>query len=205
MSRTKSKGTHSKSSKALILGKVWRDMQIMAHNIWKNKENEMSHSALRTYIPSLPFLPHDDIISFQVTHVNGFSLLNHIGMRSQEKPTNMCKEESSLGVMWIGICFRIFMVNTMVVGPSVSVSLWRSLKAKLWMLCSVIIDFWEFTKSQENIDFVGCLKLRSMKLCTDIMNEIIDFPMLIPAETILSVNEQTKTIRRWKQILKHFP
>ena len=49
-------------------------------------------------------------------------------MWCQEKPTDVREKESTLCIMWIGVGLGIFMVNTMIVGPSVSIALFDGKK-----------------------------------------------------------------------------
>lgn len=59
----------------------------------------------------------------QVTHVDDLSLLNHIRVRRQEQPADVCEEKSAFRIVRVGICLGILVVNPVVVCPSVCVAL----------------------------------------------------------------------------------
>ena len=65
----------------------------------------------------LPLLPKNDGIFLQIGHVNSGTLFHHLRMLSEEKPANVREEETSLGVMWIRVAVREFMMNSVVSRP----------------------------------------------------------------------------------------
>lgn len=65
----------------------------------------------------LLLLEHDDGIGNQITEVQAFAFLHHIGMFLAQQPANMGEEEATSGIMRIGISFRELVVDTMIAGP----------------------------------------------------------------------------------------
>jgi hypothetical protein len=84
-----------------VVGRQYREMNVQGSEQWyviPGIEFVMTEP-----IPtvSLLFLPHDDAISFKITHINLLSLLHNIGMRRQEEPSDVRKEKSSLCIVRI--------------------------------------------------------------------------------------------------------
>lgn len=65
----------------------------------------------------LLLLEHENAIRFNIRKVNSFPLDSNQLMLPHKEPSNMGKEESSLGIMWISMCFGIFMMHAMVSYP----------------------------------------------------------------------------------------
>lgn len=59
----------------------------------------------------------------QITHVDALPFGHYLGMRRQKEPRDMREKESTASIVWIGIRFRVFVVNTMIVSPRVSIAL----------------------------------------------------------------------------------
>lgn len=59
----------------------------------------------------------DQRIFFEIRHINLFSFLNHVRMFPAEQPANMREKETAFRVMRISVCFRVFVVNSMVASP----------------------------------------------------------------------------------------
>lgn len=68
-------------------------------------------------------LPHDDPVRLQVAHVDGQPLLDDGRVRRQEHPADVREEEAASRVMRIRIGLRVFVMDTMVERPCVSVAL----------------------------------------------------------------------------------
>lgn len=59
-------------------------------------------------------LEHDDSIGLQVGHIDDLTLLDNLWMRCQEQPANVGKEEASLGIMWICVRLREFVMYSVI-------------------------------------------------------------------------------------------
>jgi hypothetical protein len=67
----------------------------------------------------LLFLEHDDRISLQVRHVHTFPLHLHGLMFLRHKPSHVGEEEASSRIMWVGIRFHEFVMDSVVPAPLV--------------------------------------------------------------------------------------
>lgn len=56
-------------------------------------------------------------IVLQIGHVDSLSFFFDLRMLTAQKPADVSKEESSSGIMWIGIGFAEFVMNSMVSSP----------------------------------------------------------------------------------------
>ena len=68
-----------------------------------------------------PALEFDQWVFFQITHVDGLSLFDDVGMFSAQKPTDVREEEAPFGVVWVGIRLRELVMDAMVATPLVYV------------------------------------------------------------------------------------
>lgn len=82
---------------------------------------------LDVFDDKLPALPDNDRIRLEITHINRGSLINDIRMLADQQPAHMWEEEASLRIMWVRICVREFMVNSVIPHPFVKVILQNAL------------------------------------------------------------------------------
>lgn len=111
---------------------------------------------------NLLLLPHDELVSLQVTHVDDLSLLNDIRMRCQEQPADVREEKTALCIMRVGICLGVFVVDSMVVRPSVSIALKRK-GIELWWIIFAILCL---QRSRSKNKFCRKLQLAIARLST---------------------------------------
>lgn len=79
-------------------------------------KDDFSFSSIRDY---LLLVELNNRIGEDVAHINGSSLLKNLGMFVEHQPADMCKEESTVGVMWISVCLRVLVMNSMISHPIV--------------------------------------------------------------------------------------
>lgn len=65
------------------------------------------------------FLEHDVGVGFQIGHVNLLSVLDDFRVLARHQPAAVAEEESSVGVVRIGVCVRVFVMLAMVSHPHI--------------------------------------------------------------------------------------
>ena len=79
-----------------------------------------SYSSLKVdnFLFTIPFLKHDHFIRVQIAQISLWSFGYNIRVFLHQQPPNiMCKEEPSLCVVQVGVCFGILVVDAMVPRP----------------------------------------------------------------------------------------
>lgn len=77
----------------------------------------LSIEIVRKFQLNLLFLEHNPFVSFQVGHVNFFSVFDNFWMFLWHQPADVAEEESTVSIVRICICVRIFMVLSVITNP----------------------------------------------------------------------------------------
>lgn len=73
----------------------------------------------------------------QITHVDALPFGHYLGMRRQKEPCDMREKESTASIVRIGIRFRVFVVNAVIVSPCVCIAL-KNRKMEIWLKSTVL-------------------------------------------------------------------
>lgn len=71
------------------------------------------------------FLPHYQVISFQICHVQAFCFGDIFWVLLIHHPTDVRVKESPMGIVWVSIRLTVFVMDTMVCNPIIKVTLQR--------------------------------------------------------------------------------
>jgi len=59
-------------------------------------------------------LEHHHRIRVQITQIDAFAFPGHLGVLAQQEPTDVTEEEAAVGVVRVGVCFRVLVVAAVV-------------------------------------------------------------------------------------------
>jgi hypothetical protein len=128
----------------------------------KSEEKSFLHKILSIIEFNLPFLPHYNRISFKVAHINYLTFGHHFWVRCQHQPPNVSEEKTSLSIMWISFGFRIFVMNSVIVSPCVSISLQKKNVLDLSKQLSVYDTVWRDGLMLEFMRNISCKKISNL-------------------------------------------